>query len=179
MTDVLSSEPDFEVVGTAANGRIALAKLPRSIPISSRSIWKCPNSTAWARWREFREDLPPFAGHHVQHSHRHAEPSATLDALGPGRQRLRHQAGQCGQRRGRHRERARELVPKIKAFCPGCRDRNPCQTTPAATVRSSAASPRNLTQRINIVAIGVSTGGPNALPGSLCPFAGRSCRFRS
>ncbi len=32
LSDVLSADPDLEVVGTAANGRIALAKIPQVNP---------------------------------------------------------------------------------------------------------------------------------------------------
>ena len=57
----------------------------------------------------------------------------------------------------------RELVPKIKAFCPSCQDVAPARPLLPAASWSPPKAPRILTQRINIVAIGVSTGGPNAL----------------
>ena len=78
----------------------------------------------------------------------------------PRRFRLCHQAQQYGQRGRLAIEAIRaELIPKIKALCPGPGPKLKTLPPPRPAVR---ARPRSK-HPIDIVAIGTSTGGPNAL----------------
>ena len=49
VSDVLAADPGIEVVGTAANGRIGLQKIPQGTPTSSRSTSRCRSSMACRR----------------------------------------------------------------------------------------------------------------------------------
>ena len=84
VSDCLNGEPDIEVVGTAANGQIGLAKIPQvnpdlvtldvEMPVHGRAADACGH----------QEDPSPASGDHVQHAHRARVPGATLDALSLG-----------------------------------------------------------------------------------------------
>ena len=102
VTEVLAAEPEFEVVGTAANGRIALAKLALLNPDIVTLDMEMPELDGLGTLRALRQ-LPAAAGHHVQHAHL---PRSDCHAgrVGLGRQRLRYQAGERGQRDGGDRE---------------------------------------------------------------------------
>jgi chemotaxis methyl-accepting protein methylase len=72
------------------------------------------------------------------------------------------QAGQRRQRPRGHRQRARQLVPKIKALCPPALGPAPAAARRAPVVPLPAQGLAR-TGRTDVLAIGSSTGGPDAL----------------
>jgi len=155
LADVLSSEPEIEIAGTAGNGQLALEKLSEVRPDMVTLDIEMPGMDGLATLAEIRKRdarLPVIMFSTL--TERGA--SATLEALARGASDYVTKPSQAGSP-DEARERVRsELVPKIKSLC--------AVRTPVAapTLRPRAASFR-VRSRIEIVAIGTSTGGPNAL----------------
>ncbi len=163
LTDALSSDPSVEVAATAANGRIALAKIPQINPDVITLDMEMPEMDGIATLVELRKLYPKLPV--IMFStltQRGAE--ATLDALAKGANDYVTKPANVGSVTAALQNVRNDLVPKIKAFCPWT-------TASAPTIVRRPAEPgiaakratitRN--SRIDCVAIGVSTGGPNAL----------------
>jgi two-component system chemotaxis response regulator CheB len=153
VAEELSADPALEVVGTAANGRIALAKLPQINPDLVVLDVEMPELDGLATLRELRKSYPKLPV--IMFSaltERGAD--ATLDALALGA--TDYFAKPSGGLDASLRVIRDELIPEIKALC-----RRPVIPAQAAATPSSppAAGPR----RVDVVAVGTSTGGPNAL----------------
>jgi two-component system chemotaxis response regulator CheB len=155
VAEELSADPGIEVVGTAANGRIALAKLTQVQPDLVILDVEMPEMDGLATLAAIRKDFPRLPV--VMFSaltERGA--SATLDALALGAtDYFTKPAGPGGIEESRRVIRE-ELVPAIKQLC-----------APKATAAPAGPAPSRLTLprsgQIEAVVIGVSTGGPNAL----------------
>lgn len=175
VSDVLASDPDLEVVGVAANGRIALAKLEQVNPDVITLDIEMPELDGLATLRELRKSHPKLPV--IMFStltDRGAE--ATLDALALGANDYVTKPANVGKvSEGMQRIRD-DLIPKIKAFCqpltvgrkdPPVRGGTATRVRrPVAKGRIPVARPhtrRLPNQRVDAVVIGVSTGGPNAL----------------
>jgi two-component system chemotaxis response regulator CheB len=150
VADELAADPAIEVVGTAANGRIALAKLAQLTPDLVVLDVEMPELDGLATLKEIRKTHPRLPV--VMFSaltERGAE--ATLDALALGAtDYFPKPAGGLTESLRVIRE---ELVPEIKALCG-----KPAPTAlPTAPVVAAPAG------RVDVVAVAASTGGPNAL----------------
>jgi len=165
---VLEEEPDVEVVGAAANGRIALAKLAQlEVDVVTLDI-EMPEMDGLATLAQLRPRWPRLPV--IMFStltERGAE--ATLEALSLGASDyVTKPTGLHNPAEALAAVKA-ELLPRIRAL--HGRHRALAQAPapavarpgPAATpaVREPVVRPANA--RIDLVAIGVSTGGPNAL----------------
>lgn len=165
VTDLLSADPEIEVVGTASDGRMALAKLAALTPDLVTLDIEMPELDGLATLVELRKLYPRLPVIMFSTLTERAAAS-TLEALARGATDYVTKPANVGsvtQAQARIRD---ELVPKIKALC-GRRPRSapprgaaPGAATAPAPVRSS---PIPLPTRIDVLAIGVSTGGPNAL----------------
>ena len=60
------SDPALEVVGTAANGRIALARMAQLSPDLVILDVEMPEMDGLATLKELRKTVSALAGHHVQ-----------------------------------------------------------------------------------------------------------------
>jgi two-component system chemotaxis response regulator CheB len=100
--------------------------------------------------------------------------TATLDALALGASDYVTKPANVGSVAAGMQRIRDELVPKIKTFCRGIigpeqpallpgSPKGAANTPPSAFRPPRLATPRLAQQRIEVVAIGVSTGGPNAL----------------
>ncbi len=172
LTDALSRDPDLEVAGTASNGRLALAKLRSLHPDIILLDIEMPEMTGLEAIPEIRKIFSrvPIIMFSTL-TERGAE--ATLDALALGATDYVTKPSNSDMA-STSESISKDLIPKIRALCkppivaegssPGAArpapaiDRLPIRTRPAAS-RSA---------RLGIVAIGVSTGGPDAL-GVLLP----------
>jgi len=167
LTDVLSSDPDLTIAGWASNGRLALAKLQTLRPDIILLDIEMPEMNGLETIPGIRKILPhtPIIMFSTL-TERGAE--ATLDALAlgasdylakPSNQNMAATSGAI----------LRDLVPKIKALChlparapvPTMSAKLPVALPTRPEFRTHIASTRS--SRIGIVAIGVSTGGPDAL----------------
>ena len=160
LTDVISSDPRLEVAGTASNGRIALDRIAQLKPDLVVLDIEMPEMDGLATLAELRKKyrrLPVIMFSTL--THRGA--SATLDALTLGADdyvpKERNSLGLAAAIDDlRH-----DLLPKIHALC--SRDvARQHQAMPQAEPRASAL-PKLPERRIDLVVIGVSTGGPDAL----------------
>jgi two-component system chemotaxis response regulator CheB len=165
MAEVLSSDPELEVVGTAANGRIALAKIPQVNPDLVILDVEMPEMDGLQTLAALRKTYPllPVVMFSTL-TQRGA--AATLDALFLGASdyvaKPAHVSGvahavQCIRQ---------DLIPRIKLFGAGVAGpavSSGLSTPSPARVRSRCEAPRLTRQRVDILAIGVSTGGPKAL----------------
>lgn len=158
VADELAADPAIEVVGTAANGKIALTKLTQVNPDLVILDVEMPELDGLATLREIRKTHPKLPV--IMFSaltERGAE--ATLDALALGAtDYFAKPSGNCGPEASLRVIRE-ELIPEIKALC----GRTGAATTPAPlpTTMPSPFAPR--LGVVEVVAIGTSTGGPNAL----------------
>ncbi|HEV7865302.1 MAG TPA: response regulator, partial [Acidimicrobiia bacterium] len=167
VTRVLEEDPDIEVVGAAANGRIALAKIAQLQPDVVTLDIEMPELDGLATLTELRPRWPRLPV--IMFStltERGAE--ATLEALSLGASDyVTKPSGLHNAAEAMAAVKA-ELVPRVKAL--HSRQRlalaaAPRLGAPPATAAAPPVRPpsRPANARIDLVAIGVSTGGPNAL----------------
>lgn len=160
VTEELSNDPEIEIAGTAANGQIAIAKLTQVNPDLVTLDVEMPEMDGLAALRQIRKTHPRLPVIMFSALTERGA-AATLDALEFGASDyFTKPAGPGGLDEARRLIRE-ELVPAIKALCKDkqvAAPASPQLSTPVAN-RLFAAPPA----RIDAVAIGVSTGGPNAL----------------
>jgi two-component system chemotaxis response regulator CheB len=169
VTDVLASDPAIEVVGSAANGRIALAKVTQVNPDIVTMDIEMPDMDglqALAELRKTHPKLPVIMFSTL--TERGA--AATLDALALGASDYVTKPSNVGSVAAAQQRIRDEMIPKIKALCGRQAGASPATLVPSGTpvVHAGAMRPRvgatpPHDRRIDVVAIGVSTGGPNAL----------------
>jgi len=158
LSDTLSKDSTLEVVGVASDGHIALAKIPVLKPDLITLDIEMPvmdGLETLAAVRKLYPKMPVIMFSTL--TERGA--AATLDALSLGASDYATKPSNTGSPAVATERIHSELIPKIKALCgiaplrltalPGFR--------PAVKVRERSNS------RIDVVAIGTSTGGPNAL----------------
>jgi two-component system, chemotaxis family, protein-glutamate methylesterase/glutaminase len=170
VSDVLAADPQLEVAGTAANGKIALAKIPQVNPDIVILDVEMPELDGIGTLVGIRKSLPALPV--IMYStltERGAE--ATLEALSKGATDYVTKPSNVGSAAQALECIRTQLIPKIKAICAhvlGLAFPSPSAATCASIPAPSRLAIPRREDRIDIVAIGVSTGGPNALA-SLMP----------
>lgn len=180
ITDVLKSDPDIEVVGTAVNGKNALDKLATLKPDVMTLDVEMPvmdglQTLVEVRKRDAKLPIIMFSTLTARGA------GATLDALERGASDYVAKPANVGSISESMESVRAELIPKIKSLTgyaprhrPGLRSAPPARPqrgifgapapAPAASAQVAAGTPRTAaTGRVDVVAIGVSTGGPDAL----------------
>ncbi len=164
ISEVLSRDPQIEVVGTAANGKIALQKIPQINPDLITLDVEMPEMDGLETLGEIRkvyQKLPV-----IMFSTLTAKGAgATLDALALGASDYVTKPANVGSINEGIARLESELVPKIKALCRSlCVENQAAKTTqlPSGTRPVSPSVPL-VTKPVEIVCLGTSTGGPNAL----------------
>jgi two-component system chemotaxis response regulator CheB len=165
VTDVLAADPEIEVVGTAANGRLALAKVAQLAPDLVTLDIEMPELDGLQTLAELRKSHPRLPVIMFSTLTERAA-AATLDALARGASDYVTKPANVGSVTQAQERIRDELIPRIKALCG--RQRLPRVTPPSAPTPEAeprvATPPRSpLPIRADLLAIGVSTGGPNAL----------------
>ena len=202
VSDILTSDPAIELAGTAANGRIALAKLQQLNPDAVTLDVEMPELDGLqtlAALRKTHPKLPVIMFSTL--TERGA--AASLDALALGANDYVTKPANVGSVTKGMQQVREELIPKIKALCPHLVPsqetfnrptsipRRPATTRPAALDSSKRmsqneqaklvapiqgikqpgrAKQRGPLEHIQVVTLGVSTGGPNALATLLPQF---------
>ncbi len=162
VADELARDPTLEVAGTAANGRIALAKLPQVNPDLVILDVEMPELDGLATLTELRRTYPRLPV--IMFSaltERGAE--ATLEALARGATDYFTKPTGTGSLDASLRVLREELVPKIKALCGAPATPEPGRPVGGARGLPAPAVPGVRAGPVEVVAVGASTGGPNAL----------------
>jgi two-component system, chemotaxis family, protein-glutamate methylesterase/glutaminase len=167
VSDVLSAEPDLAVAGVAPTGRIGLSKITQSIPDLVILDLEMPEMDGLETLAEIRRKWPLLPV--IMYSSRTRRGAiATLDALEAGANDYVTKPSQMGSPEDAVRCVRTELIPKIRALVPGAKPPviGAHRDGLGGTAPLSPRTPRELGQPhhpVAIVAIGTSTGGPNAL----------------
>jgi len=171
LTAVLSDDPDLEVAGSAPNGRIALAKIPQVNPDLITLDIAMPEMDGLHTLAAIRKAYPHLPVI-VFSTLAERGASATVDALLLGANDYvmkPHNVATLASGLDPTRD---ELISKIKVYCPtsAASLTRPPQQAGNGSERSKQAVPQRSRPRVDVVAVGVSTGGPNALADLLAYF---------
>jgi two-component system, chemotaxis family, protein-glutamate methylesterase/glutaminase len=156
VSSVLDADPDLAVVGTAANGRIALEKLDQLRPDIIILDVEMPVMDGLATLRALRlthPNLPVVMFSTL--TERGA--MATLDALAAGATDYVTKPSHAGSVAASIERVRLELVPKVKGLVSAARARATFAGRPAPTVRPVRQD------RVDVIVVGSSTGGPDAV----------------
>ena len=156
LCDTLAEDPDIEVVGSASDGRLGLAKIEQLHPELVTLDIEMPvmnGLDALAQMHKLYPHMPVIMFSTL--TERGA--AATLDALSLGASDYVTKPSNLGSVPAAMESIRAGLIPKIKALCGRGLFR------PRATPSPPPRVPLAANRRIEIVAIGSSTGGPNAL----------------
>jgi two-component system chemotaxis response regulator CheB len=166
VSEELSNDPALEVVGTAANGRIALARMPQVNPDVVVLDVEMPELDGLATLKELRKSYPrlPVIMFSVL-TERGA--AATLDALALGATDYFTKPANTGGVDGSLEVIREQLIPKIKALCASRQGERETGRQADNEIKHEIHAPRLPVSLspcpAKVLAIGASTGGPNAL----------------
>jgi two-component system chemotaxis response regulator CheB len=162
LTEILGTDPEIEIAGTAANGRIALQKMTQVNPDVVILDIEMPVMDGLTTLRELRNDWPRLPVIMFSTLTERGA-GATLDALSLGASDYATKPSNTPSAEAALASVRDELLPKIKAL--GRRPapvRMPLPTS-MRSVGTRGAGTRTARPVVEAVVIGVSTGGPVAL----------------
>ena len=170
LTDTLAGDPEIEVIGMAGNGEIALSKIEQLKPDIITLDIEMPVMDGLATLKALRKIHPKLPV--IMFSTLTERGStATMDALALGASDyVAKPANVGGVLAGMDKIRD-DLIPKIKALChraPPIRQVMQSLSPVSRVQRSAGAAGAG----VEVLAVGVSTGGPNALA-EFIPALGR------
>jgi two-component system chemotaxis response regulator CheB len=165
VSDILASDPRIEVVGTAANGKVALAKIPQVNPDLVTLDVEMPVMDGLETLQALRRDYPRLPV--IMFSTLTERGAATtLDALERGANDYVAKPANVGSVTQSMEAVRSQLVPKIVALCTRARPVAPSvrpARPPAPAGGRPASAPSGPPAKVEVLAIGASTGGPDAL----------------
>ncbi len=167
LTQVIEQEPELEVAAVAANGKIALQRIPQVTPDIVTLDVEMPEMDGITTLRELRRLYPKLPV--VMCSTLTAKGAATtIEALSAGATDYVTKPANVGSVVEGLELMRDQLVPKIKAICgrrpPTALGTNAIAGAKGAPAITKPAGPKPVVAGpIEAIAIGCSTGGPNAL----------------
>lgn len=162
LSDVLGSDPEIAVAGSAGSGSLALARIPELNPDLITLDVEMPGMSGIETLVEIRKRYPRLPVIMFS-SLTGPGASATVEALARGASDYAVKANASSPEPASEQVR-QELIPKIKALCGVPRSpRVPVPVSIRHRPASIMAAPSQRPARIDVLAIGTSTGGPNAL----------------
>lgn len=159
LSELISRDPNIEVVGSLGNAKFAIAMIDRLNPDIVTLDIEMPEMDGLTALSELKKKHPKLPVIMCSSLTKQGG-VATLDALSRGADDYIAKPTGNGSRDEIFQQMSRDLIYKIKELV-----RHDAQMQPAIV---PTLNPRLHTERIDILAIGVSTGGPNALT-SLIP----------
>jgi two-component system chemotaxis response regulator CheB len=170
VSEVLSEDPAILVVGSAANGKIGLSKIPQVNPDLVTLDIEMPEMDGLATLAGIRKTWPRLPVIMFSTLTRRGA-AATLDALALGANDYVTKPERVENTAAAAQFLRRELIPRIKALChrttlQPAAGHSAVAAAMAATAAAAARAPAGVrppSKAVEIVTIGVSTGGPNAL----------------
>jgi len=168
LTEMLSQDVDIEVAGIAANGKIALAKIPQVNPDLITLDVEMPEMDGIETIKEIRKKYPKMPVIMFSTLTQRGA-GATIEALSYGATDYVSKPANVGSVMDGFNRIKAELILKIKQYC------SALLATPASasvgTSLSSVSVPephlgqmtKLVDKTFDILAVGTSTGGPNAL----------------
>jgi len=163
LCDALASDPAIEVAGTAADGRIALTKITQLNPDLLTLGVEMPNLSGLEAIPEIRK-LYPKLPIIMFSTLTESGAATTLDALALGASDYVTKPSNTGSLDVTMERIKQDLIPKIKALC-GVREVSARPAVAAIPVKRPALAAASTlpAPRVDVLAVGTSTGGPNAL----------------
>lgn len=162
LSDGLASDSIIEVAGTAANGQIALSKIAQVNPDLVTLDIEMPVMNGLETLAAIRQIYPKLPV--IMFSTLTERGAATtLDALALGASDYVTKPSNTGSLELTLAQIREQLIPKVKALCPS---RLQTQVAPISQVlrpRPALPQVRREAASVEVLAIGTSTGGPNAL----------------
>ncbi|HLN26722.1 MAG TPA: chemotaxis response regulator protein-glutamate methylesterase [Gemmataceae bacterium] len=173
VTDVLAADPALEVAGTAANGRIALAKIPQVNPDIVTLDVEMPEMNGLETLAAIRK-LYPLLPVIMFSTLTERGAATTIDALSLGANDYVTKPANVGSVAEALQCLRDQLVPKVKLWCTRMSRHDTVALRPGASFAYLAAPRKGAVQAplVDALAIGVSTGGPNALSALLPQLPG-------
>jgi two-component system, chemotaxis family, protein-glutamate methylesterase/glutaminase len=161
LTDCLAADPEIEVVGTASRGSIGLSRISQVQPDLITLDVEMPEMSGLETLTEIRKSHPRLPVIMFSTTTERGA-TTTIDALALGASDYVTKPSNTGSAAAAIERVRADLIPKIKALCArkGAR-RSDVAPAPVADRRIHSVRPSNA--KVEVLAIGVSTGGPNAL----------------
>jgi two-component system chemotaxis response regulator CheB len=157
ISDILAAEEDFEVIGTAPNGNLALKKISRMRPDVVTLDIDMPELDGMQTLSVIRSSYPSIRVIMVS-NHTKRGAAITIEALFNGASDYVTKAARSSSPEEARRYLREQLVPKVRGLVRGHQ-----KTTTAVPQKVASAVQRRRASAIEVVVIGSSTGGPNAL----------------
>jgi two-component system, chemotaxis family, protein-glutamate methylesterase/glutaminase len=163
LAEALAMDASIEVAGTAADGNIALAKIPQVNPDLITLDVEMPGKSGIETLVEIRKLYPKLPV--IMFSTLTERGAAvTLDALSLGASDYVTKPSNSGSLEQTRAKIQAELIPKIKELCRKATGQPQSGVPPPKVAAPRIATPRlGSAARVDVLAVGTSTGGPNAL----------------
>lgn len=164
LSEKLGLQPDIEVVGVAANGRIALAKLERlTVDVVILDV-EMPEMDGLATLRELRR-RPTRPRVIMFSAHTTEQAKTTVDALALGAEDCVAKPSGLSGADAEPQSAVQAILERIRMLTKAKRqgNRNSDRVPTLRSAREASGPAGAAKRRVDVVAIGASTGGPNAL----------------